>query len=156
MPYVANERISDDEFPGSIKVSAARGAEIIAAMVEGKRLEVHGKTVVLVDPAAPAAPDPGPSAEEVRRRLVLDIKHEAQTRIYAVMSDIEQRNALAEQQAFILAFGADPNFWPVEAAKRGVEMLDAWTEIARIRQRSNEIEALDPIPSDFTDDKHWS
>jgi len=156
MPYAANDRISDDEFPGSVYISKPAAARAIEAMVEGKRLEVHGKTVKLVDPEPIEPETPEPTAEEVRQRALGAIKHEAALRIHRVMSDVEQRNALAAQQTAMLAHGLDLNEWPDDLRELVLRNLEKWSEINRIRHKSNELEATDPLPSDPSDDKHWS
>lgn len=86
----------------------------------------------------------------------VQVKAECQRRILAVMPEYAQRNTLAAGQAAVMQYGADPADWPPELQARQQAAMQAWAEIERLRARSNEIEAMDPIPADLTDDALWA
>lgn len=83
------------------------------------------------------------------------IKNECRRRILLVMSEENQRNTLAAGQAAMMQYGTDPADWPEDLRIRQQAAMTAWAEIERLRARSNEIEQLDPIPTDFTNDELW-
>lgn len=83
------------------------------------------------------------------------IKSEARRRILLVMSEDQQRNALAATQAATLNYGTDPETWPNEARERQESILADWAEIERIRKRSNELEQIQ-ITVPITTDDLWS
>lgn len=86
---------------------------------------------------------------------VHNVKAEAGRRIEAIMPDYKQRNVLAFGLETVMAYGADPSQWPEPLQQVNAEMQAKWEAIKAIRARSNEIEAMDPIPTDFRNDKHW-
>lgn len=103
----------------------------------------------LGDPAAqglsPDAPPPPPATAE-------QVKAEAYRRIVAICPEWQQRNLTA--QAVVLAEKGRANWSQDElAAWEAGEAL--WGAIKAIREASDVIEALDPIPSDFTADEYW-
>lgn len=82
------------------------------------------------------------------------IKDEASRRIVQIAPDWKQRNLTA--QAVILAkqvADGTPLSPEQQAAWDAGEAL--WARIAAIRVRSNEIEAMEPIPLDAFDDSYW-
>lgn len=85
----------------------------------------------------------------------LDVKAEANRRIEAIMPDFKQRNALALGMETVMTYGADPANWPAEMQQINAATLGKWTAIKAIRTRSDEIEAMAPIPADFRDDSYW-
>ena len=80
------------------------------------------------------------------------VKDEAYRRIIAICPEWKQRNLTA--QASILAEKGRDN-WTTEelAAWEAGEAI--WSEIAAIRAKSDELELMDPIPQDYTEDKWW-
>lgn len=97
----------------------------------------------------------------VRERIVLEVKAEAQRRIVAltgatdiVAAIIKQLNALMRSTKLV---NAKADGKPLtEAQKTEATQLEAFSDaVELIRRRSNELEAMDPIPADFTDDKWW-
>jgi hypothetical protein len=84
------------------------------------------------------------------------VKAEAGRRIELIMPDYKQRNALAMNAEAMQLYGADPKGWPTELQQMNTSLMAQWAEIKHLRSRSNEIEKLDPIPLDYTDDKYWS
>ena len=125
--------------------------------------------VCLVDPdnipafleSAPDVPeDVGPGwtydgkdfAPPVRVIGVAQVKSEAERRILLISPLYRQLNDI--RRAAEISSKAK--------SKRTNSEAEEFTEIQRInaqidhiRTRSNEIEAMDPIPVDFTDDQHW-
>lgn len=83
------------------------------------------------------------------------VKAEAARRIDLIMHDYEQRNALALGQEMVLTYGPDATKWPAEMQAVLASMMGMWAEIKTIRAKSNEIEAMKPIPADFATDKYW-
>lgn len=155
MPYAGKDRISDDEFEGSVYISKPAAVRAIEAMVAGKRVEVHGKTMKLVDPEPFDPEPPEPDAEQKRQLALGAIKRAVSIRIHNVMSDTAQRNALAAQQEAILTHGPYISEWPPEARAEAEADLAKWAEIRRLRARSNELEAMEPLPENPDDDQHW-
>lgn len=81
------------------------------------------------------------------------VKREAMRRILAIAPEWKQRNLTA--QAAILAKKGEANWTTGEqAAWDAGEAL--WAHIAAIRAASDVLEALDPIPNDYTADRYWS
>lgn len=80
------------------------------------------------------------------------IKQEAQRRIYNILPEWKQRNLTA--RAAELALKGVANLTLEEQAE--VDAGQAlWDQIKTIRTRSDELEAQDPIPVDYKDDKYW-
>lgn len=84
------------------------------------------------------------------------VKAECRRRILAIMTEDQQRNTLAAGQAATMQYGADPSNWPPELQSRQATAMAAWAEIERLRARSNEIEAMNPIPDELTGDALWA
>lgn len=98
-----------------------------------------------------------PVAEAGPVRVDADhVKAEAARRIDLVMKDYEQRNALALGQEMVLTYGRDATNWPADKQAMLASIMGKWTSIKAIRAKSNEIEAMAPIPADFSDDRYWS
>lgn len=84
---------------------------------------------------------------------ILQIKSEANRRITALCPEWKQRNLLA--QATQLVNKGELNWTQEErAAWSAGEAL--WVQISRIRDASNTLEAMNPIPENFTDDIYWN
>ena len=90
------------------------------------------------------------AAEQETRRA--GIKAEAYRRIVAVCPEWKQRNLTA--QAAILAKKGEAN-WTQDEAAAWAAGEAIWTQIAAIRAASDDLEAMNPMPSDFTDERHW-
>jgi hypothetical protein len=83
---------------------------------------------------------------------IMSIKREANRRIIAIVPEWKQSNMLA--RAITLLRKGEANLTTAEALE--VSKMDAvWTEIQRIRSVSDTLEAADPPPEDFADDRHW-
>ena len=81
------------------------------------------------------------------------VKAEAARRILEICPEWKQRNLT--EQAAILAKKGEANWTPEEqAAWDAGEVI--WTQIAIIRAKSDALEAMDPIPTDFKDDSYWT
>jgi hypothetical protein len=81
------------------------------------------------------------------------VRAEAARRILAIAPEWKQRNLTA--QAAILAKKGEANWTPEERAAWD-EGEALWNEIAAIRAASDVIEAMDPIPHDYTADARWT
>lgn len=83
------------------------------------------------------------------------VKVEAARRIEAIMPDYKQRNVMAWGLETMMAHGPDPANWPPELQAVNDAAQTAWAAIKAIRARSDEIEAMEPIPADFRNDAYW-
>ncbi|MDN2584078.1 hypothetical protein [Aquibium sp. ELW1220] len=95
---------------------------------------------------------PAPTPEQLRAEQIEAVKAEAMRRILVICPEWKQRNLTA--QAAILAEKGRANWTTDELAAWNAGKA-IWDRIAAVRMRSDAIEALDPIPADFTDDQHW-
>lgn len=85
-------------------------------------------------------------------QLIAAIKAEAHRRIVELVPEWKQRNLTA--QASILAEKGRANWTGQElAAWEAGEAV--WAQVEAIRAASDALEAMDPLPTDYTDDKHW-
>lgn len=87
--------------------------------------------------------------------LAEEVKAEARRRIVAILPEHQQNNLLAEGLKAVVEHGADVSKWPVEVQALVAPGLAAFARIKVIRAKSDEIEAMDPIPLDYADDKFW-
>jgi hypothetical protein len=85
-----------------------------------------------------------------------DVKAEAGRRIEAIMPDYKQRNVMAWGLETVMTYGADPADWPAPLQAVNNQAQGAWSAIKAIRAKSDEIEAMSPIPADFRDDGYWA
>ena len=96
------------------------------------------------------------TADELAQRratMVEGVKQEASKRILAIAPEWKQRNMLA-RSAELLRIG-EPN-WTQEQRDEVLAIELIWETIQMIRAKSDIIEAMDPIPPDYTDDKYWT
>ena len=83
---------------------------------------------------------------------IMSIKREANRRIITIAPEWKQSNMLA--RGLNLLRKGEANLTADEALE--VSGMDSvWTEIQRIRSVSDTLEAADPPPDDFADDKYW-
>jgi hypothetical protein len=104
--------------------------------------EQHAAAQAVIDAFDPAAGDPA------------SVKAEASRRILARYPDWKQRNMTARGVELLnrrLVAGA---WTEAETAEAGA-LQAAWDWITAMRVASNALEALAPIPADFTDDGRW-
>lgn len=81
------------------------------------------------------------------------VKQEAARRILAIAPEWQQRNMLARIAEFLRIGEANLN----AAEQTELAAIEAiWTTIKGLRAKSNALEAMDPIPLDYTDDKYWT
>jgi hypothetical protein len=81
------------------------------------------------------------------------VKAEAQRRIVAFVPEWKQRSLIA--QAAILAEKGRANWTADELAAWNAGSA-VWGRVAVLRAASDALEAMDPIPADYTDDSYWS
>lgn len=96
-----------------------------------------------------------------RERLIQRIKDEAQRRIIILCGAVDFNSCIVRQLNMLKRVGQLNN----KLAKRQTLTQDEETEAAKLealaqsidhlRARSNELEALDPIPADYADDVRW-
>jgi hypothetical protein len=80
------------------------------------------------------------------------IKKEASHRITRLAPEWKQRNATA--RGLELLRKGEANLTTEEQAE--VAAMDAlWAGVKRLRTVSDQLEAMDPPPQDFNDDRHW-
>lgn len=96
---------------------------------------------------------PVPTAAEVRAQMIPLVKAEAERRILAIVPAWKQRNLLA--RATLLAEKGRDTWTDAELAEwTAGEAI--WAQVVAIRTASDRIEAMIPIPDDFTADSHWA
>ena len=96
------------------------------------------------------------TADELARRrasAVEAVKQEASRRILAIAPDYRQRNLLARSVEFLRI--GEANLTP-EQRDEVLAMELIWETIQIIRARSDAIESMQPIPSDYAADKYWT
>ena len=92
------------------------------------------------------AADPEPTVDQ--------IKAEAGKRIVAICPEWQQRNYIATSLTFTDMI-QDGETLTAEQETQRSEIKAIWTTIQGIRTKSDEIEAMSPIPADFKDDSYW-
>lgn len=92
-------------------------------------------------------PDREPRAER--------IKEEAGRRILDVCPEWKQRNHIATDLTYTKILQAGGSLTPEQEASR-VAIEAVWVAIQTLRSKSDEIEAMSPIPQDFANDSYWS
>ena len=96
-----------------------------------------------------AMPPPEPKAQPVPQ----DVKEEAGRRILYRFPDWKQRNMMA--RSIELQDIASERPWTTEETAEVVAFRAAWAWIQSVRDASDTIEAIDPIPADFADNTYW-
>ena len=81
------------------------------------------------------------------------VKAEAKRRILHILPEWKQRNLTA--RATELAIKGVQN-WSLEEQTEVAAGQALWNQIKVIRAKSDALEAIDPIPVDYTDDKYWT
>lgn len=82
-----------------------------------------------------------------------EVKREANRRIISIVPDWKQRNLLA--RAVMLPQKGKSN-WTQEEMDAWESGEAIWRTVDAIRAASDKIEAMDPIPQDYRDDKYWT
>ena len=82
------------------------------------------------------------------------IKAEASRRILAKYPDWKQRN-LTARGVELLNIKILNGKWSDDEAKEASVLQSIWDLIKQVRANSNKLEVMQPIPTDFTDDKWW-
>jgi len=96
---------------------------------------------------------PDEVAEFVTPITVDQVNTEAQRRIYDVMPQYKQANLTA--RAAILAAKGSEN-WTEDEQTEWDAGLASYEVIETLRGCSNVLNAMEPIPQDYSDDKWWS
>jgi hypothetical protein len=86
---------------------------------------------------------------EVQRQAVKD---EARRRILGRYPEWRQANMTARGVELTLAKLRE---WTSDEQKEAAALQAAWDWVKAVRSASDVIEAMEPIPADFRDDKHW-
>lgn len=85
--------------------------------------------------------------------LIAEIKVEARRRILEIVPEWKQSNLTA--RAAELAIKGIEN-WTEEEHNEYTRGQEIWNQVKRIRIASDAIEAMNPIPADYTSDIYWS
>ena len=135
----------------------ARGWDVVAVIVPAPLDDgqAYGEPELVVEDGAWRIVTPIIDLPEPEPVVVLpaEVKAEAGRRIVAICPEWRQRNLTA--QATQLLRKGEVN-WSSEEAAAWAAGQAIWDQIAAIRARSDEIEAMDPIPADFRDDAYWA
>lgn len=86
---------------------------------------------------------------------VADVKAEAHRRIVAIMPEYHQRNLTDFAIKAVQDHGANPSLWPSDVKAINDDARAKWAAIKAIRAKSDQIEAMTPIPADFAADSYW-
>ena len=84
--------------------------------------------------------------------MVTNVKKEAQRRIIAIIPEWKQRNLTA--RAAELAIKGVTNWTAEETAEHEAGQA-VWDQVNTVREKSNLLETMTPIPTDYVDDKYW-
>ncbi len=93
------------------------------------------------------APDDEPTVEE--------IKAEAGRRILIICPEWKQRNHIATDLTYAKIIQAGGSLTAEQEESR-IAIESVWASVQNIRYKSNEIEAMSPIPQDYTNDSYWN
>ncbi|MCH2242842.1 MAG: hypothetical protein MK041_13165 [Aquabacterium sp.] len=85
---------------------------------------------------------------------VQQVKAEAGRRILEIAPEWKQRNLTARAAEFALKLADGGSLDAAEGLERDAGQ-EIWDAIKAIRAKSNEIEAMNPIPTDYADDGRW-
>jgi len=91
-----------------------------------------------------------------RAQFIAAVKAECGRRIVAVMPQHKQINNLAQHAEASMLYGDNPAAWPEDLRAKQVAAMPLWAEINRLRARSDEIEAMEPSPTDISDNTLWA
>jgi hypothetical protein len=95
------------------------------------------------------------SVEEITdfdARVIKSIKREASKRIIAIAPEWKQSNMLA--RSIELLRKGETNL-TADEIREVTEIDTLWDEVKRIRSVSDTLEAMEPPPEDYADDKYW-
>lgn len=90
--------------------------------------------------------------EEYTATMVSKVKAEARRRILTILPEWKQRNLTA--RAAELSIKGVTN-WTSEEQLEYDNGQELWNEIKVLREKSNILEALSPIPENYSDDSYW-
>lgn len=93
--------------------------------------------------------------DEIKFNKINGIKEEARRRILKVYPEWKQANMTARAVELQDIWRINQS-WSVDEQYDSDALKAAWAWIKNIRHKSNLLEAMDPIPDDYTDDKYWT
>lgn len=82
-----------------------------------------------------------------------DVKLEAQRRIYELYPQWKQANMTARAVELLQKGQAN---WSAEEQAEAAALNASWAWLKQVRQKSNELELLDPIPAEYQHDSYWN
>lgn len=143
--------------PGGAEISRAEykaALTVKADPADPRDVKVEDGAMVFAEPPRPE-PEPEPEVDRETQRAidVQGLKNEAGRRILERYPDFKQRNMLA--RAIELDNALRDRDLTAEEESEITAYRAAWAWIGAVREVSNTIEALDPIPADYADDKRW-
>jgi hypothetical protein len=136
IPYTLDPTDTDMTVNNNDLLAAMTAAGNVAALVPPTQAEL--------DAAA---------AEDVRASKAA-VKAEAGRRIEAAFPAWEQRNMNAAATALIMTH-VTVGSWTAEEQAQADALTAAWALVSSIRSASDVLEAMNPIPLDYSEDKHW-
>lgn len=89
---------------------------------------------------------------QYREDQIRKVKAEAKRRIISIVPEWKQRNMIAHRLELLL-IGKDA--WTQEQRDENLALELIWETVKMIRVKSDALEAINPIPEDFADDRHW-
>ena len=90
---------------------------------------------------------------QYRENQINKIKEEAHRRIVQVVPEWKQLNLLARSTELVKI--GEQNW--TEAEREEVVLIESiWDKVKQLRAKSDELEAISPIPDDYQDDKYWT
>lgn len=85
-------------------------------------------------------------------KMVKKVKEEAHRRIVQLAPEWKQINLLARSTELIKIGKQN---WTSEQQQEAFLIETIWNKIKHIRSKSDQLEAMNPIPEDFTNDEYW-
>lgn len=177
MPYAAHDRVSQDAIAGGIQISESEYDAAIEAMLSGKRIMVadgalliQGTTVTeeaLADPAPPTVPD---VIAERERRLAAGfdfdfgdargVHHiatsERDLKNWDEVTKLAQAAINLGQPTMAIGIETDSGACNVTAMEWQHILIAAGEARQPIFHASFALQAMEPIPADYTDDIYWT
>lgn len=97
----------------------------------------------------------GQDLEDAKMLMKANVKEEANARILNTYPLWKQSNMTA-RAVELQDIWRIKQSWSTTEQQEATDLKAAWTWIKNIRQKSDLLEAMDPIPDDYTDDSYWT
>ena len=182
MPYAANNKLSTSPIEGGIEITQAEYAAALQGLLDGKRVSVAGGTLSVAFPPEPEPePEPEPTPEEARAAQIAAINTERDRRLAAGFdydfgdargvhrinttdSDMRGWDEVTKMAQTALNLGqpdteigikTGTGRVTVTASEWQMILLAAGMYRQPVFNAAFDLRAMDPIPADYADDKHW-